>query len=102
MAQVAISLRERMVNVSCEVPYDYVLGFGHHLFNAGPPIKIERMDVPVRLEKRLAELLHDLAEHKHMSLSRVAWRKSCCTPTSRWATASPARTPRARSATFRN
>lgn len=47
----------------------YYLGFGHHLFNAGPPIKIERVDVPVRLEKRLAALLEDLARHKRMSLS---------------------------------
>jgi hypothetical protein len=27
------------------------------------------VDVPVRLEKRLAALLHDLAEHKRMSVS---------------------------------
>jgi catechol 2,3-dioxygenase-like lactoylglutathione lyase family enzyme len=47
----------------------YELAFGHHLFNAGPPIEIERVDVPVRLEKRLASLLHDLTEHKHMSVS---------------------------------
>ena len=47
----------------------YALTFGHHLLNTGPPIKVERVDVPVRLEKRLAALLHDLAEHKHMSLS---------------------------------
>ena len=31
-----------------------LLGFGHHIFNAGPAIEIERVDVPVRLEKRLA------------------------------------------------
>jgi uncharacterized glyoxalase superfamily protein PhnB len=49
--------------------YGYQLGFGHHLFNAGPPLKIERVDVPVRLEKRLAALLADLAEYKRMSLS---------------------------------
>jgi catechol 2,3-dioxygenase-like lactoylglutathione lyase family enzyme len=49
--------------------HGYVLGFGHHLFNAGPKIEIERVDVPVRLEKRLAALLVDLAEHKRMSLS---------------------------------
>lgn len=49
--------------------YGYLLGFGHHLFNAGPPIEIERVDVPVRLEKRLAALLSDLALHKHMSLT---------------------------------
>jgi catechol 2,3-dioxygenase-like lactoylglutathione lyase family enzyme len=47
----------------------YVLGFGHHLFNIGPPIRIQRVEVPLRLEKRLAALLHDLAEHKRMSLS---------------------------------
>ena len=47
----------------------YYLSFGHHLFNAGPPIKICRVNVPVRLEKRLAALLEDLAEHKRMSVS---------------------------------
>jgi hypothetical protein len=48
--------------------YGYHLVFGHHLFNAGPPIKIERVDVPMRLEKRLAALLQDLAKHKRMSV----------------------------------
>jgi catechol 2,3-dioxygenase-like lactoylglutathione lyase family enzyme len=47
----------------------YELVFGHRLLNAGPPLKIERVDVPVRLEKRLAALLYDLAEHKSMSVS---------------------------------
>jgi catechol 2,3-dioxygenase-like lactoylglutathione lyase family enzyme len=50
-------------------PYGHYLSFGHHLLNAGPKIKIERVDVPVRLEKRLAALLDDLAKHKRMSLS---------------------------------
>lgn len=50
-------------------PYGNYLGFGHYIYNAGPPVKIERVDVSLRLEKRLAALLHDLAEHKHMSLS---------------------------------
>jgi catechol 2,3-dioxygenase-like lactoylglutathione lyase family enzyme len=49
--------------------YGYVLGFGHYIFNTGPSIHIERVDVHVRLEKRLAALLHDLAEHKRMSVS---------------------------------
>jgi catechol 2,3-dioxygenase-like lactoylglutathione lyase family enzyme len=49
--------------------HGYELGFGHHLFNDGPPIEIERVDVPVRLEKRLAALLHDLAAYKRMSVS---------------------------------
>jgi hypothetical protein len=38
------------------------------LLNAGPPIKIERVAVPVRLEKRLAALLQDLAKHKRMNV----------------------------------
>lgn len=49
--------------------HGYILGFGHYIYNAGPAIEIERVDVPVRLEKRLAALLRDLAEHKRMSLS---------------------------------
>jgi catechol 2,3-dioxygenase-like lactoylglutathione lyase family enzyme len=47
----------------------YRLTFGHRLPDGGPPLAIERVDVPVRLEKRLAALLHDLAMHKRMSLS---------------------------------
>jgi catechol 2,3-dioxygenase-like lactoylglutathione lyase family enzyme len=47
----------------------YHLTFGHRLFNAGPPLPIKRVDVPVRLEKRLAALLRDLAKHKGMSLN---------------------------------
>ena len=50
--------------------HGYELGFGHYIFhNIGPSIHIERVDLHVRLEKRLAALLHDLAEHKRMSLS---------------------------------
>lgn len=49
--------------------HGYYLSFGHHLFNAGPPIGIQRVDVPVRLEKRLAALLNDLAAHKRMSVN---------------------------------
>jgi len=47
----------------------YELEFGHRLHTGGPPLEIERVDLPVRLEKRLAALLADLAEYKHMSLS---------------------------------
>ena len=36
---------------------------------AGPPLEIERVDLSVRLEKRLAALLENLAEHKSMSLT---------------------------------
>lgn len=49
--------------------YGYRLRFGHHLFGTGPKLKIERVNVPLRLEKRLAALLIDLAEHKRMSLT---------------------------------
>jgi catechol 2,3-dioxygenase-like lactoylglutathione lyase family enzyme len=45
------------------------LTFGHPIFTDGPAIEIERVDVPVRLEKRLAALLADLAKHKRMTLS---------------------------------
>jgi len=47
----------------------YYLNYGHRLLNVGPSIRIERVDVPVRLEKRLAALLYDLAQHKHMSVN---------------------------------
>ncbi len=40
-----------------------------HAHESGPPLEIERVDVPLRLEKRLAALLHDLAEDKRMSLA---------------------------------
>ena len=48
--------------------YGYRLVFGHHIYTVGPTITIERVDVPVRLEKRLAGLLQDLAEHKRMTV----------------------------------
>jgi catechol 2,3-dioxygenase-like lactoylglutathione lyase family enzyme len=49
--------------------HGYRLRFGHRLFGAGEPIEVERVDVPLRLEKRLAALLHDLARYKRMSLT---------------------------------
>jgi catechol 2,3-dioxygenase-like lactoylglutathione lyase family enzyme len=49
--------------------HGFHLTFGHPLFNAGPRLKIERVDVPVRLEKRLAALLEDLAAHKRMTVT---------------------------------
>jgi len=49
-------------------PYGNELGFGHYIYTTGPAIKIDRTDVPLRLEKRLAALLKDLAEHKGMSV----------------------------------
>ena len=49
-------------------PYGNILGFGQYVMSTEPKLKIERVDVPVRLEKRLAAVLKDLAEHKKMSL----------------------------------
>lgn len=49
----------------------YRLIFGQYIYNVGEPIPIERVDVPVRLEKRLAALLHDLADYKRMSVSSL-------------------------------
>jgi catechol 2,3-dioxygenase-like lactoylglutathione lyase family enzyme len=47
----------------------YHLSFGHHLYNGGPPLPIERVDLTVRLEKRLAALLQDLAVHRHTTVT---------------------------------
>jgi catechol 2,3-dioxygenase-like lactoylglutathione lyase family enzyme len=44
------------------------LSFGHYIQHVGPPLKIERVEVPLRLEKRLAALVKELAEHKGMSM----------------------------------
>jgi hypothetical protein len=49
--------------------YGHHLTFGHRLPCPRPPLPIERVEVAVRLEKRLAALLQDLAQHKRMSLS---------------------------------
>lgn len=49
--------------------HGYYLTFGARLMGGSAgPLKIERVDVPVRLEKRLAALLKDLAAHKGMSV----------------------------------
>ena len=46
----------------------YELSFGHRIYNVGPGLEIERANVPVRIERRLAALLADLAEYKHMTV----------------------------------
>jgi hypothetical protein len=48
--------------------HGYLLGFGHHIYSTGPALPIERVPLTVRLEKRLAGLLQDLAAHKRMSV----------------------------------
>lgn len=49
--------------------HGYQLSFGHPIYDVGPRIAIERVDVPVRLEKRLAAVLRELAAYKRMSVS---------------------------------
>ncbi len=49
--------------------HGYQLSFGHYIYTVGDRVPIERVDVPLRLERRLAALLQDLAVHKRMSLS---------------------------------
>jgi catechol 2,3-dioxygenase-like lactoylglutathione lyase family enzyme len=69
---VAMAIGDREYGIRDYVVRDlhgYYLTFGHHLFNTGPSIAIDRVDVPVRLEKRLAALLQDLATHKRMSVN---------------------------------
>ena len=47
------------------------LTFGHYIYNTGPRVEIERVDLPVRIEKRIAAVLQDLATYKRMSLSSL-------------------------------
>ena len=44
------------------------LSFGHYKPSREPALEIERVDVPVRLERRLAALLEELARHKGMTI----------------------------------
>src|SRR5688572_20551098 len=50
-------------------PDGYALTFGHYIYSVGDTVEVERVDLTIRLEKRLAALLNDLAEHKRMSLT---------------------------------
>ena len=52
-------------------PYGNILGFGHFIQHMGPALPVKRVDVPVRLEKRLAGLVNELAQHKNMSVSSL-------------------------------
>lgn len=52
-------------------PNGYHLRFGAALIRSGTPIPIQRVGLEARIEKRLAALLADLAEHKRMSISEL-------------------------------
>jgi catechol 2,3-dioxygenase-like lactoylglutathione lyase family enzyme len=47
------------------------LSFGHYIYTTGPEVIIERVDLPVRIEKRIVAVLQDLARFKRMSLSSL-------------------------------
>ena len=49
-------------------PHGHLLSFGHYIYTVGDPLPVERVDLTVRLERRLAALLHDLAAHKRMTV----------------------------------
>lgn len=48
--------------------FEFQRSNGVEVEHIGPPLKIERVNVPLRLEKRLAALIKDLAGHKGMSM----------------------------------
>ncbi len=47
----------------------YALTFGHRIPSREPPLEIERVEVTIRLERRLAAVLADLAARKGISVS---------------------------------
>lgn len=51
--------------------YGNYLGFGAYTMPRTPALPIERVELPIRIEKRLAALLNDLAEYKGMNLGEA-------------------------------
>lgn len=49
----------------------YRLGFGQHLPLNGPKIEIEREELTIRIERRLAGVLRDLAGEKNRTLGQI-------------------------------
>ena len=52
-------------------PNEHVIRFGHGIPMREPNLKIERVAVEARIEKRLASLLGDLAQHKGMTVGEM-------------------------------
>lgn len=52
-------------------PNQHILSFGHGIPCHEPKLPIQRVPVEVRLEKRLAALLTDLAAHKKMTIGET-------------------------------
>lgn len=49
----------------------YHLRFGAALLRSGEPVPVERVPLEARIERRLAGLLADLAEHKRMTIDEL-------------------------------
>lgn len=72
--EIAESIGDREYGIRDYVARDlhgHYLSFGQYIYSVGEKIPIERVDVSVRLEKRLAALLGDLAAYKRMSLTSL-------------------------------
>lgn len=52
-------------------PNQHVIRFGHGIQTREPKLEIERVPLQAKIEKRLAALLSELAEHKHMELGEM-------------------------------
>jgi uncharacterized glyoxalase superfamily protein PhnB len=52
-------------------PNQHVIRFGHGIPSHEPKLEIERVPFQARIEKRLAALLADLAQHKKMTLGEM-------------------------------
>jgi len=52
-------------------PNEHVIRFGHGIPMHEPKMEIERVGVEARMEKRLAALLGDLAQHKNMTMGQM-------------------------------
>ena len=52
-------------------PNQHVIRFGHGIPMREPNLDIERVPLEMRMEKRLAALLADLAQHKNMTVGET-------------------------------
>jgi predicted enzyme related to lactoylglutathione lyase len=52
-------------------PNQHVIRFGHGIPRREPKLEIQRVPIEARIEERLAELMHDLARHKDMTLGEM-------------------------------
>jgi len=52
-------------------PNQHVIRFGHGIPMREPKMAIERVSFEARMEKRLAALAHDLAQHKNMTVGEM-------------------------------